>query len=126
MRQFLYISTTKVDGLEAGLWRRRKPEVTLTASAPGVKLAVKTPTQAADLYRRTDALIRRMERRKHLVPVPEQGELGFSSTGTIRPGRTGCSPSRAISAWSRRTPGSSRTCSGGAGRTRSSCWPDRR
>ncbi len=80
MRQFLYISKTKVEGLEAGLWRRRKPEITLSASAPGglVKLDVKTPAQVADLYRRTDALIRKMERRNHLVPMPEQGELGFS------------------------------------------------
>jgi hypothetical protein len=80
MRQFLYISKTKIEGLEAGLWRRHKPEITLSASAPGglVKLDVKPPAQVADLYRRTDALIRKMERRKQLVPMPEQGELGSS------------------------------------------------
>lgn len=78
MRQFLYISKTKVDGLEADLWRRRKPQVTLTASVPGLKLAITTPSDMADLYRRTDALVRKMERRNHLVALPEQGELGYS------------------------------------------------
>jgi len=77
MRQFQYISKTKVEGLEAILWRRRKPEITFSASAPGglVKLDVKPPAQVADLYRRTEALIRKMERHKQLVPMPEQGEL---------------------------------------------------
>lgn len=78
MRQFLYVSKTKVDVLEADLSRWRRPQVSAAVSAPGVQLGVTPPAGAPDLYRRANALIRKMERRGRIVPMPEDGQLGIS------------------------------------------------
>jgi hypothetical protein len=78
MRQYEYISATKVDELEAGLSRWRKPATTITAGPPFLQVAVTTPSERADLYRRTNALVRKMEHRKEIVPMPERSELGYS------------------------------------------------
>lgn len=76
MPEFTYVSQSKVDVLEADLSRWRSPQVTATVSVAGVvQLGVAPPAAAPDLYRRTNALIRKMERRNLMVPLPPSGEL---------------------------------------------------
>lgn len=74
----MYVSRTKVEVLEADLSRWRRPQVSAAVSAPGIQLGVTPPAGAPDLYRRTNALIRKMEHRKRIVPLPEYGQLGIS------------------------------------------------
>lgn len=78
MPEFIYVSTSKVDVLEADLSRWRTPQVTATVSVPGVQFGIAPPADSPDLYRRTNALIRKMERRNRMVPLPESGELDVS------------------------------------------------
>jgi hypothetical protein len=78
MPEFNYVSKSKVDVLEADLSRWRTPQVTATVTVPGVQLGVAPPADAPDLYRRTNALIKKMERRKRMVPLPQSGELDVS------------------------------------------------
>jgi hypothetical protein len=75
MRQFLYVSRTKVEVLEADLSRWRRPRVSAAVSVPGVRFNITPPAGDPDLYRRANVLIRNMERRKHIVPMPEDGQL---------------------------------------------------
>jgi hypothetical protein len=79
MPEFIYVSKSKVDVIEADLSRWRSPQITATVSVPGVQFGVAPPADAPDLYRRTNALIRKMERRNRMVPLPQSGELDVSS-----------------------------------------------
>ncbi|HEX4830067.1 MAG TPA: hypothetical protein VH478_03125 [Trebonia sp.] len=79
MPEFTYVSRSKVDVLEADLSRWRSPQVTATVSVPGVQLGVAPPADAPDLYRRANALIKKMERRGRMVPQPESGDLDVTA-----------------------------------------------
>jgi len=79
MPEFIYVSRSKVDVLEADLSRWRRPQVTATVGVPGVQLGVAPPADVPDLYRRTNALIKKMERRDRMVPMPKSGDLDVST-----------------------------------------------
>jgi hypothetical protein len=79
MPEFIYVSSSKVDVLEAELSRFRSPQVTASVSVPGVQLGVAPPPAAPNLPRRANTLIKKMERRNRMVPMPASGDLDVSS-----------------------------------------------
>ncbi|MEU6549069.1 hypothetical protein ABZ915_02110 [Streptomyces sp. NPDC046915] len=82
VRQYVYISKTKIGILEAELVRRFPLTGALSAEIPGLgglELSPATPDQRTELYRRTGVVRRKLEKRKNSLPMPESGVLGTSA-----------------------------------------------
>ncbi|MFJ8077265.1 hypothetical protein ACIQ7Q_25880 [Streptomyces sp. NPDC096176] len=81
VRQYIYISKTKVEGLEATLFRKVPVTGRLSAEIPGIggiELAPSPSGAQTDLHRRTHDVRRRLEKRKMITTLPGAGVLGTS------------------------------------------------
>jgi hypothetical protein len=79
IRQYVYISKTKIDSLEAELFRKRPVTGQLNLEIPGiggVELSPAPATPQTELRRRTNGVRRRLEKRKMTETLPETGVLG--------------------------------------------------
>ncbi|MFD5513737.1 hypothetical protein ACFWIB_39280 [Streptomyces sp. NPDC127051] len=80
IRQYVYISRTKIDGLEEALFRKLPVTGRVSAEIPGfggVELAP-APRAQTELHRRANKVRHRLEKRQMSEPLPEVGVLGTS------------------------------------------------